>query len=82
MGHQSKFLCNVFLLLLENIQSKPWQILESASFVMASERNTLRGAITFALWTRYEMQLPESPWRMAGVIVKQLELEGYVKPDE
>jgi len=49
---------------------------------MASERNTLRGAITFALWTRYEMQLPESPWRMAGVIVKQLELEGYVKPDE
>jgi len=49
---------------------------------MMSERNTLRGAITFALWTRYEMQLPESPWRMAGVIVKQLELEGYVKPDE
>jgi hypothetical protein len=49
---------------------------------MMNERNTLRGAITFALWTRYEMQLPESPWQMAGVIVKQLELEGYVKPDE
>jgi len=47
-----------------------------------SERNTLRGAITFALWDRWGMQLPESPWRMAGVIVKQLELEGYVKPDE
>ena len=42
-----------------------------------SERDTLRGAITFALWTRYEMQLPESPWRMAGIIVKQLEIEGY-----
>ena len=42
-----------------------------------SERDTVRGAITFALWTRYEMQLPESPWRMAGVIVKQLEIEGY-----
>jgi len=49
---------------------------------MMSERNTLRGAITFALWDRWGMQLPESPWRMAGVIVKQLELEGYVKPDE
>jgi len=47
-----------------------------------NERNTLRGAITFALWTRYETQLPESPWRMAGIIVKQLELEGYVKPHE
>jgi hypothetical protein len=50
--------------------------------LMMSERNTLRGAITFALWTKYEMQLPESPWQMAGVIVKQLELEGYVKPDD
>lgn len=48
---------------------------------MMSERNTLRGAITFALWTTWGMQLPESPWRMAGVIVKQLELEGYVKSD-
>jgi hypothetical protein len=47
-----------------------------------SERNSLRGAITFALWQTYGMQLPESPWRMAGIIVKQLELEGYVKGQE
>jgi len=47
-----------------------------------NERNTLRGAITFALWTKYEMQLPESPWRMAGFIVEQLQLEGYIKGDK
>ena len=82
MELQNKFLCNVFWLLLGIIPKRLWQILELALFVMANERNTLRGAITFALWTRYETQLPESPWRMAGIIVKQLELEGYVKPDE
>ena len=44
-----------------------------------SERNTPRGAITYALWTRYEMQLPESPWRMSGFIVEQLIKEGYLE---
>jgi len=44
-----------------------------------SERNSLRGAITFALWETWGMQLPESPWRMAGIIVKQLEAEGHVE---
>lgn len=46
-----------------------------------SERNSLRGAITFALWETWGMQLPESPWRMAGIILKQLEAEGYVKAE-
>ena len=46
---------------------------------MPNERQTPRGAITYALWSKYEMQLPESPWRMAGFIVEQLIEEGYIK---
>lgn len=46
---------------------------------MPNERQTPRGAITYALWTRYQMELPESPWRMAGFIVQQLIEEGHIK---
>lgn len=46
---------------------------------MVNERNTPRGAITYALWTKYEMDLPESPWRMAGFVLEQLIKEGYLQ---
>lgn len=46
---------------------------------MANERDTLRGAITFALWHKYGMELPESPWQMAGFVVEQLKKEGYLQ---
>jgi hypothetical protein len=49
---------------------------------MVNQRNTPRGAITYALWTKYEMDLPESPWRMAGFIVQQLIEEGYLQGEE
>lgn len=45
----------------------------------SNQRETERGAITFALWNRYGMELPESPWRMAGIIQEQLIKEGYLQ---
>jgi hypothetical protein len=42
----------------------------------------LRGEIARALWTYYEYGLPDTPYRMAQVIVKELKLRGLVKPDE
>ena len=42
----------------------------------------LRGEIAKALWTYYEFALPDTPYRMAVVIVKELKLKGLVKPDE
>ena len=46
---------------------------------MPNERQTARGAVTYALWNRYQMELPESPWRMAGFIIEQLIKEGYLQ---
>jgi len=46
---------------------------------MPNERQTARGAITYALWSKYQMELPESPWRMAGFIIEQLIEEGYLQ---
>jgi hypothetical protein len=46
---------------------------------MPNERQTPRGAVTYALWNRYQMELPESPWRMAGFIIEQLIEEGYLQ---
>lgn len=45
----------------------------------SNQRESVRGAITFALWDKYGMQLPESPWRMAGFVVEQLIKEGYLQ---
>jgi hypothetical protein len=58
------------------------QLLLKKANSMPNERQTPRGAITYALWSKYEMQLPESPWRMAGFIVEHLIEEGYIKGDE
>jgi len=46
---------------------------------MVNERNSARGAITYALWDKYQMDLPESPWRMAGFVLEQLIKEGYIQ---
>ena len=44
-----------------------------------NQRNTPQGAITYALWSKYQMELPESPWRMAGFVIEQLIKEGYLQ---
>jgi hypothetical protein len=41
-------------------------------------RNSAEGAIAFALWRSYEESLPDTPWRMAKVIVAILKKEGYL----
>jgi hypothetical protein len=41
-------------------------------------RNSLEGAIAFALWRSYEESLPDTPWRMAKVIAAILRKEGYL----
>jgi len=41
-------------------------------------RDSLEGAIAFALWKSYEESLPDTPWRMAKVIVAILKKEGYL----
>jgi hypothetical protein len=41
-------------------------------------RNSLEGAIAFALWKSYEESLPDTPWRMAKVIAAILRKEGYL----
>jgi hypothetical protein len=41
-------------------------------------RNSAEGAIAFALWKSYEESLPDTPWRMAKVIVAILKKEGYL----
>lgn len=44
-----------------------------------NQRESARGAVTYALWNKYQMELPESPWRMAGFIIEQLIEEGYLQ---
>jgi hypothetical protein len=41
-------------------------------------RDSLEGAIAFALWKSYEESLPDTPWRMAKVIAANLRKEGYL----
>jgi len=41
-------------------------------------RDSAEGAIAFALWRSYEESLPDTPWRMAKVIVAILKKEGYL----
>jgi hypothetical protein len=41
-------------------------------------RDSLEGAIAFALWKSYEESLPDTPWRMAKVIAAILRKEGYL----
>jgi hypothetical protein len=41
-------------------------------------RDSLEGAIAFALWKSYEESLPDTPWRMAKVIAAILKKEGYL----
>jgi hypothetical protein len=41
-------------------------------------RDSLEGAIAFALWRSYEESLPDTPWRMAKVIAAILKKEGYL----
>jgi hypothetical protein len=47
-----------------------------------NQRETARGAVTYALWSKYQMELPESPWRMAGFIIEQLIEEGYLQGEQ
>jgi hypothetical protein len=41
-------------------------------------RDSVEGAIAFALWKSYEESLPDTPWRMAKVIAAILRKEGYI----
>jgi hypothetical protein len=41
-------------------------------------RDSLEGAIAFALWRSCEESLPDTPWRMAKVIAAILRKEGYL----
>lgn len=41
----------------------------------------LEKAIADILWRYYETSLPDTPWRMAVVIVKRLEAQGLLPLD-
>ena len=45
-------------------------------------KNKLQAEIANALWAYYEYALPDTPWRMAGVIVKELRLKGLAEEEK